>query len=364
MNRIQLASVLVIAAIAILTGWVYLSSTKEQIEVTPAPLGQEELVEETAELPGLTPGMYVLYTKEVVADRGEDVEQNSDDVREETYWVYPVAGGTPRQLTDEQAQELLPSKEQVWTGGTTTVTADFVFKEGERGPTVTMNVVAAGDSTSITFDDAEMGIEFGYPWPAAVASDGSAVYLRQVFEGEGWFSGFWKYDVVTGEITRCAYCDTFALKMPFVNPATKQMIATSFPQPESLSDWIMGPSALHLIDLQTMNGMEISSSADLGFVLPTLSPEGTYYSYNWGNEQPPQLWVVPVVGGEFKNSNRVIQGSLLTWVDDHTLLVDRSGELVLYQMTTRAVTAIDRTIGFYQDSDYQRIAFVDIVTVE
>lgn len=375
MTRFQFVVVGLIGALAIATAVLYVSSTAQnqrELESLVNVVEQDQTNTEADD--ALARGTYVIYWKEKVIDRMEE-GNDIDDLTAKTLIAYSVETGEKFELSDDDVARFLP-KQESWSSadGSVSVKAAMDFEDGARYPMVTLQIDFSGNGLGLLFgekdrtvvlDPAELGAEIGYPWPMGVSVDGSVIFLRQVFEGEGWFSGIWRYNVATKQIARCAYCDQVGLKMPFMRQTAggeNWLIGTSFPDPEGLGDPLVGPSAIHLINLDTFEGSVLMDDNDKAFVVPSLSPSGQKFSFNYGTEYPPNLWVGSLIGG---NIREVVQGYLLDWIDDEIIVVQFDNEMVLVDTSVyEGLTTIDRSIGSYRDADWQSVQFERIVKIE
>ena len=294
--------ILTLAVIVLFVGALYLAGGKQELASRFTNDAEDLTVGLTDQNNALAAGTYIVYHLESVLDRGSNIDSNIDDIMSEEFWAYQIESKeTIGPLTEDDLGrlELLNKRGIIQSkDGSVVVEISYGDPSSDAGG-LDMNVrLSNGEENTVDLFAPDLKLNLDFPYPVSVDDDNSSIYLVGQREVDGFASGLWRYDVASKKITRCDYCDKFAVKMIYVNPTTKQAIGTTFPEPEGLSDPFVGPSGLHLIDLETLNATEIASSADNAILLPSLSPEGTYYSFNYVNDDPLPLWIVPLKDGD------------------------------------------------------------------
>lgn len=98
-----------------------------------------------------------------------------------------------------------------------------------------------------------------------------------------------------------------------------------------------------------------------------VSPDGNYWSPVFSELVDRVFNCVQVlsVGEKIINddSQCLMSGKVIDWIGD-TLVVDRYGELVLYDLTTKKITSLTRNIGESWDPDYQIVAYIGTITID
>ncbi len=196
-----------------------------------------------------------------------------------------------------------------------------------------------------TIDPVRLGIlpadDNGYLVPVAAADDKSAIYLGLREENVSYVIGLWRLDVPSGVITEIAYVGEHKLYQYDINPTTKQLVGVTFVPPEGLGEMPTGPSKNFLVDLKSGEGkiLEGGMASENVIENPMLSLDGTVYSfYESGPTRPGSTTVLTVTGGRYSPGWK-IDGVAKDWFGD-TMVVDRDGNLFLYDLATKAETQL------------------------
>lgn len=329
MNK-YIAPILTIAIVASLAGVLYIRANVD---------GSISNTDETAasETEGAVSSAYVYF---LVRDGADDASVFAYDVAKGTTVDASSYDGGFRKRSNQSADACEP-----YPGTSLTV---FDCRIDEQG-VLTMRVRDVSDSNSIartmTVDPRTLGITpsavEGYLTPIAVSDDKSTIYLGRRVETESWVAGLWKLDVATGKVSEVAYVRENNLYQYEVNQATGQLIGTSFTPPEGLGEPPTGPSTIELVDLVTGDARVLDERTKRVFENALLSDDGTLYSAQvyllpTDRRSIPETAVTDVVTGE-----RVAEfdGVVRDWFGD-TMVVDRDGNLFLYDLTTKAETQI------------------------
>lgn len=325
MNK-YIAPVLTIAIIAALAGVLYIQTRTER---PVAPSG----VETTGEAARSSAHVYFLVRE------GE----------ESAVYAYDAASGTTRDGSnyDGGFRARFNQSSDVCRPYSGTSLVIFDCQVDDRG-VLTMRVRDLSDSRtairSVVVDPSSLGIApsaaNGYLLPVAVADDKSAIYLGRRVESESWVAGLWKLDVATGKVSEVAYVRDHDLYEYDINPATNELIGATFTPPESLGEWLSGPSELHLVNLVTGEGASLEALAKDYYENPMLSDDAMRYAFH---EAGPTLGegrtvVLPRATGRVANGWE-IDGVAKDWFGD-TLVFDRGGNLFLYDLKTSTETQI------------------------
>ena len=394
MKKQIIALVVLLIALGV---WAYFwAQSKEEANV--APVG-EQVADDNLPL-----GPQIIYQTTRVKDRGSD-DAADDDVEETIIYRADMTGKSTVMATIDSARRAASPRAEiigqdifvhnytdghdVWLNleGVTDVSGnrsndniantdnrlanrdssvwvDYSLEYENRAAAVTMRIGWLGMDEALNehvtleppepfeLDPAELGITLGYAVPFVISDDGKTVYIREICECDAIsLRGLWRFDIATQTLTKITYIVEQDVEEYKINSATKQLIGVSYAHDGPETDFgggaPSGPSAIHLVDLQTGDGKEIFSSDTFVFGSAFLSPDGMIYAHDYRDD----IVRVRAVGAQRQNSDDVISGNVLDWVDD-TLIVDRDGEIILYDLTTDMVTSVARTIGGrYADPD-------------
>lgn len=174
----------------------------------------------------------------------------------------------------------------------------------------------------------------GYLTPVAVAADQSTIYLGRRVETESYVAGLWKLDVATGKVSEIAFVRAKRMYQYEINSTTQQLLGVTFSPPESLGEFPGGPAATYLVDLKTGEGRMLTPADASVSENPLLSDDATMYATKWvasNNTFVNSLNSLTTVAA--------IDGVVRDWFGD-TLVVDRDGNLFLYDLATKVETQL------------------------
>lgn len=351
----------------------------------------------------LTPGEYLVYQLSSVYDRGEQ-DSSNDDLMEYLWyyhrlgdeWAYPNLFFLQYTSSPEQYISSRVYGDAIWLHGYTdtldalvgldgiaeliepdwkgflsedgTYSVNYQILRADRGSDVVASVynLETDTETEVLMSAEALGIDLGFAEPFAVSNDG-ILYAREVFEGEGSFiNGFWIADTNTGEIKTLSSLDALDIVAHFDNTlnveAGKMLVATAEYGTNEFGPGVTfnPPSALHLIDIETDTVQTILENDTFAYLFPQLSEDATAFAYQYGYNE--DVWIAGI-GENITNSNHRISGSLLDWVGNH-IVVDRDGELLVFNLLTEELVSLDRSRGAYSDPDFQRIEYLGVISVE
>ncbi len=200
-----------------------------------------------------------------------------------------------------------------------------------------------------TIDPVALGIfpsaADGYLVPVATADDKSAIYLGRRVETESYVAGLWQLDVSSGVITEVADVRAKNLYQYEINTKTKTLVGVNFTPPENLGADPTGPSSAYAIDLTTGHGRLLFTnekkkgrdmvSSNPVVENPMVSDDGTEYAYHFYGTNTSAVGYKT----DGKSGGRFIEGLVKDWFGD-TMVVDRDGNLFLYDLATKAETQL------------------------
>jgi len=203
--------------------------------------------------------------------------------------------------------------------------------DGDGGPQLlkkTIDPVALGIFPS--------GAE-GYLVPVAAAEDKSAIYLGRRVETESFVAGLWRLDVPSGVITEITDVRKRNLYQYEINTQQKTLVGVTFTPPENLGADPTGPSSAYLVDLDTNKARLLAGAvvASTNAVVenPMVSEDGMEYAVHlYGS---PVSTITSIKGPPVATVNGVVKD----WFGD-TLVVDRDGNLFLYDLATKTETQL------------------------
>ncbi len=352
--------------------------------------------------PTVEPGAYVLYQTSRIVDRGA-MDWANDDVDQTDIYARKIGSTEARLLTSIKADESFGGStwaevvgQQVlvhrytasgdaWVdldGSVQTlensdsariasrngrVWVDYSLAYANRTAAVSFNVQNGNqldnnkNVVSFDLDPAELGIDMGYAEPFLVSDDGKTIYIRQICECDAiGLNGLWAFDVETQKLTKVSYVIENHIYEYQINTATNQLIGVSYIAPDNLGAEPTGPSAVHLVDMKTGQGRVIFTDGDFVFGHSFLSPDGSSYASDYRDN----VVRVRKVDANKSNADTVVSGYVLDWVDD-TLIVDRDGEIIFYDLLKDSVVSLAQTIGgSYADPDRVVVRYVGLIEIE
>jgi len=376
----------------------------------------------------LPSGTYVVYAKTTILDR-RDLESWEDDRTQTSLYRYRIGDTVPEKITDfvfENGESPTASvykegilmgnlfsadlhsdltsknteafvsldgsvdKAQVPTSqvlfskdGKTSVeyTIEYPFFSPDQIPyTVEMNISTdSSQKKTVTYSPQDLDIQTGYARPIVVSSDGKEIYLALTIESEGMFDPvpgrqrLWKYTIETGVFTDySSFFQQNQILFYDFNSETEQVVGVEMELSKETNEfgfyYPIAPTTIHLFDLKTQQTNILLHDGDWTYEQVKLSDDGTQFAFNLGEDG---VWVLPVQEQTFQSPFRQnplavadVSGKLVDWIGE-VLLVDRSGELVLYNTVTHKTFSLDRDIGNYHvDQDYQDVWYIGSVRID
>lgn len=392
----QLLAVVVLVGVGY--GWVraYPSLLEKDADEAVVPV-----VDDTT-LTTVGPGAYVLYQTSRIVDRGA-MDWANDDVDQTDIYAHRITDGADILVASVKADEsyggsvwaevvgqrvlihrysptddalvsldgdighLFEEPATVIASRNNEVWVDYSLAYENRTAAVSFNVQYWNDNDNnenvvqYNLDPAELGIDMGYAEPFLVSDDGKTIYIRQICECDAiGLNGLWAFDVETQKLTKMSYVIENHIYEYQINTATKQLIGVSYTAPEGLGDEPTEPSSIHLVDLVSGEGRIIFTDEGFVFGHVFLSPDGTSYASDYRDN----VVRVRKVDANKSNADTVVSGYVLDWVDT-TLVVDREGEIILYDLIKDSVVSLAQTIGgSYADPDRVVVRYVGLIEIE
>ncbi|MEK7105253.1 MAG: hypothetical protein AAB865_01030 [Patescibacteria group bacterium] len=352
----------------------------------------------------LEPGAHVVYSTTTVTDRGTKFDVSDDTLKKTFYCVsfeepqkspvlseytYLVRGAQTRgevvgnrllvenykgerdgwlSIQDGAIEEKTTELKEVLLSPGGGYRAEWRLNWDNRAARVELQVYATapladGPLVDTILESATMGIEWGSPEPFAMDVDGT-VYIRNNCGCDGRPTGLWKYEIGKG-LSEMNYTTEQNLPDVMINGWTKQMIAVHQAANGAPLDIggnaPSGPSEIHLVDLVTGEGKVILESRELLDGVK-LSPDGAQFAYTGENG----VVRVVSVGASPSDTDMKMSGVVLEWIGD-TVVVDRSGELILYDLSDSTLVSIARSIGGWYswvDPDKLTVDYIGVINQE
>ncbi|PJA47285.1 hypothetical protein CO172_02110 [Candidatus Uhrbacteria bacterium CG_4_9_14_3_um_filter_36_7] len=211
--------------------------------------------------------------------------------------------------------------------------------------------------TEKIFDPSVFGITMGEIEPFLINNAGDAVYLRNVFGGEGYTTGVWRFDIKTGEVKSYPYLTDNKIWQFRVDPGLEKLVGVTFSVPTEMGTPPTGPSSIHILDLKTEEGQKILEDQTLVFQNPFIDPDGKSISFSYSSDvRDSVVWIVPI-GEAPENQDIKISGRLLDWVSSW-LVVNRNQEIILYNTQTKQLISLAESKGFVTDPDYITVEYI------
>ena len=282
------------------------------------------------------------------------------------YTTYSVGPASWLSLDGQMEKTALPSK-QVLVSPNGAYRAQWKVDWDNHSGKVNLQVYPTSPKADAPLvdaflDPADLGIDWGYPEPVAIADDGT-VYLNINCGCDGRPVGFWKFEIGKG-ISEVSYMREQKLTEFTINGVTKQLIAiqtsANGPVMEIGGNAPSGPTKIYLVDLATNTGRIILED-DALLQGVRLSSDSTMWTYS------SEDGVVRVlrIGATPTNADMKVSGTVKDWIGE-TLIVDRDGELILYHLNDNTVTSIARSVGGWWgwvDPDKVMVQYVGTITI-
>jgi len=195
--------------------------------------------------------------------------------------------------------------------------------------------------------------------PVAWCEKSVDLYMKVVTEGGLPTAGLWRLNTKSGIATEIEAVRELKLYDFDVDPIAHRLVGATFVCTNH-EDCGTGPSSLHMVDLETDEGIELYSSDHLAFGNPRISPDAKSVAYTLSNGQA-DVWITDLdVAG---HDRRVISGKVLDWISGGKwLVVDRDNEIQLVNVEDGTIVSVARRSGQYPDPDFHGIDYIGIVS--
>lgn len=351
-----------------------------------------------------TPGTYLVYQTTTISDRGKPDLVN-DDVHVTKVYQKNLADGSEQLLATSQlvtdgpvlklyGKDVLfhryngPDDAVIALDGTVTTKKSewgtFRSKDGRfevhytsiydnpKANTVDIRVVNLVDNTekkyTLTSKDLA-NFSPGQPIPVGITLDGTTLFLSSTNPGSDtptsgrYFSvavDTWVVSEITPKEIPVQKNESMSIKFF----PEQQMMLVSVYGTEPCTDCMGGvtataPSKIYLYSIVQKTAKLILENKDFLISPVRLSEDGTLLAYGINNEN---IWVT-LFNAPKTNDQLVMQGTLLDWMDIGMVVERKGGDFVYIDSATKKITQLGRSIGSYNDADYQKFEYIGAVTL-
>lgn len=412
MKRIQIAITIVIIGIVGLGGFIFwrmsqqIPTPKTSFETSSEPA--VDILPLTVKTTSITTpmkstsGTYLLYQTTTISDRGTQDWAN-DDVQETKLYRRNISDGSEQLIstshlrsdqggavaqiygkdvlfhryngTDDAVISLDGNATQKKSEWGTFRSKDGWFEvhftsiyDDPKMDAVDIRVLDRTNQTEKKLSFTKKDFNGSFVVPVAVSLDGSQLFVQtsSLYESSLGINQ-WSISVETGIKTNISPTGISLQKNETMNtqlyPEQQIMLVSIYgtkPCPDCMEgDIAVAPSKIYLYSIPQKTLKLILEDKNFLISPVRLSEDATLLAYGINNEN---IWITPFNVPRINDQN-ITQGTLLDWLDSGMVVERKGGDFVYIDSATKKITQLGRSIGSYNDADYQKFEYIGAVTL-